>query len=102
MKGIQPVAFAQTAWDLAIATQSLADIDSSLAFELAALYGFQRTYTGLTEGMLRAMYVRPPSENLEPFLHTLRVYLDDIVGLEPEMVKAYAKILPLIDRALKD
>lgn len=102
MQGIRPVAFEQTAWELAIATQSLADIDSTLAFELARVYGFQRTYAGLTDGMLKAMYVRPPSEQLEPFLHTLRVYLDDIVGLEPALLKTYEVILPLIDRALKD
>jgi hypothetical protein len=102
MQGIRPVAFEQTAWELAIATQSLADIDSTLAFELARVYGVQRTYTGLTNGMLQAMYLRPPSEHLEPFLHTLRVYLDDIVGLEPELLKTYERIQPLVDRALKD
>ena len=102
MQGIRPVSFERTAWDLAIATQSLADIDATLAFELARVYGQQQTYAGLTGGMLQAMYLRPPSENREPFLHTLRVYLDDIVGLEPGLVKTYDEILPLIDRALRD
>jgi hypothetical protein len=94
------VAFEHTAWDLAIATQSLADIDATLAFELARIYGQQQTYAGLTGGMLQAMYLRPPSESRDPFLHTLRVYLDDIVGLEPGLEKMYDALLPKIDRAL--
>jgi hypothetical protein len=102
MAGIRPVPFEHTAWDLAIATQSLADIDAALAFELARTYGQQQTYAALTAGMLQAMYLRPPSENLEPFLHTVRVYLDDIVGLEPALVESYGRILPQIETALRD
>jgi hypothetical protein len=102
MEGIRPVPFEHTAWDLAIATQSLADIDATLVFELARIYGQQQTYAGLTGGILQAMYLRPPSENRDAFFHTLRVYLDDIVGLEPALVEAYNKILPQIDQALRD
>lgn len=102
MQGIRPVAFEHTAWDLAIATQSLAEIDASLAYEMTRLYGAQETYAGLSSGMLQAMYLRPPSENWKPFLHTVRVYLDDIVGLEPGLIEMYDRILPLIDRALRD
>jgi hypothetical protein len=102
MEGIRPVSFEHTAWDLAIATQSLADIDATLAFELARVYGQQQTYASLTGGMLQAMYLRPPSEQFEPFLHTVRVYLDDIVGLEPALLKTYDNILPRIDAALRD
>ena len=101
LQGIRPVAFEHTAWDLAIATQSLADIDQALAFELARVYGQQQIYAGLTGGMLQAMYLRPPSENRESFLHTLRVYLDDIVGLEPGLTLEYDKLLPRIDEALR-
>jgi hypothetical protein len=102
MESIRPVPFEHTAWDLAIATQSLADIDATLAFELARIYGAQQAYAGFTAGMVQAMYLRPPSEGSDPFLHTLSVYLDDIVGMEPALVEAYNKILPQIDEALKD
>jgi hypothetical protein len=102
VEGIRPVSFDHTAWDLAIATQSLADIDQTLSFELARLYGQQQTYAGLTGSMLQAMYLRPLSEARDPFLHTLRVYLDDIVGLEPGLVKLYDGILPKLDAALRD
>ena len=102
MEGTKPVNFEHTAWDLALATQSLADIDSTLAFELARVYGQQQIYTSLTGGLMQAMYLRPPSENLTAFLHSVKIYLDDIVEFDPGLVKMYDEVLPLIDRALKD
>ena len=102
MEGIKPVNFEHTAWDLALVTQSLADIDSALAFELARVYGQQQVYTSLTGGLMQAMYLRPPSENLTAFLHSVKIYLDDIVEFDPGLVKMYDGVLPLIDRALKD
>ena len=102
MEGIKPVNFEHTAWDLALVTQSLADIDSTLAFELARVYGQQQIYTNLTGGLMQAMYLRPPSENLTSFLHSVKIYLDDIVGFDPGLVKMYDEVLRLIDRALKD
>ena len=102
MEGIKPVNFEHTAWDLALVTQSLADIDSSLAFELARVYGQQQIYTSLTGGLMQAMYLRPPSENLTAFLHSVKIYLDDIVEFDPGLVKMYDEVVPLIDRALKD
>ena len=102
MEGIKPVNFEHTAWDLALVTQSLADIDSTLAFELARVYGQQQIYTSLTGGLMQAMYLRPPSENLTAFLHSVKIYLDDIVEFDPGLVKMYDEVLPLIDQALKD
>lgn len=102
MEGIKPVNFEHTAWDLALVTQSLADIDSTLAFELARVYGQQQIYTSLTGGLMQAMYLRPPSENLTAFLHSVKIYLDDIVEFDPGLVRMYDEVLPLIDRALKD
>ena len=102
MEGIKPVNFEHTAWDLALVTQALADIESALAFELARVYGQQQIYTDLTGGLMQAMYLRPPSENLTAFLHSVKIYLDDIVEFDPGLVKMYDEVLPLIDRALKD
>jgi hypothetical protein len=102
MEGIKPVNFEHTAWDLALVTQSLADIDSTLAYELARVYGQQQIYTNLTGGLMQAMYLRPPSENLTAFLHSVKIYLDDIVAFDPGLVKMYDEVLPLIDQALKD
>jgi hypothetical protein len=102
MEGLLPVVFEHTAWDLALATQSLADIDPELSYRLARLYGLQQTYTGLTGSFLQSMYLRPPSEDFTKFLHSVKIWLDDIVYHEPALADAYQEILPLIDRALKD
>jgi hypothetical protein len=102
IQGIRPVNFEHTAWDLAIATQWLAEIDPAIAFELTRLYGAQQTYSGLSSGMLQAMYLRPPEAGWVPFLQSLKVYYDDIVGLEPQLLKMYGTVLPLIDAALRD
>ena len=102
MEGFQPAVFEHTAWDLALATQSLADIDPQLAFELARVYGLQETYSGHTQGLAGAMYLRPPSEDLLKFLHSVKIWLDDIVYYEPALTENYTRILPMIDRALKD
>jgi hypothetical protein len=98
--GLQPASFEQTAWDLALATQSLAYIDPELAFALARIYNRQQAYLDLTLGVVHAMYLRPPSENLEAFLRTSWLYYADIVRLEPELLGAYDELLPRIDRAL--
>jgi len=102
MNGFQPVVFEHTAWDLALATQSLADLDPTLAFELARVYGLQETYAGHTGGLGQAMYMRPPSEDMVKFLHSVKIWLDDIVYYEPALAENYTKLLPMIDRALKD
>jgi hypothetical protein len=101
-RGWLPARLEHTAWELALATQALADIDSGPAFELARIYGLQRQYLSLTEGMTHAMYLRPLSEDLTAYLHSVKVYYDDIVGLEPALLESYGRVLPLIDRALKD
>ena len=101
MEGIMPVQFEQTAWQLAVATQSLADIDPPIAYELARIYNLQGMYVGLTNGVTQALYLRPPDADLVAFLQSLKVYYDDIVIHEPALLELYAKALPVIDSALR-
>ena len=101
-QGIQPVTFEHTAWDLAIATQWLAEIDPTIAFELTRVYGLQQTHAGLSNGILQSMYIRPVSADLDGFLQSVKTYYDDLVIYEPELLKRYDRVLPLIERALKD
>jgi hypothetical protein len=100
MEGIQPAQFESTAWQLAQATQALVDIDSDLSFALARIYGVQARYQGLSEGITDAMYLRPPSEDLMAFLHSLSLFYSDIVVLEPQLEKLYEEMLPQLDREL--
>ena len=94
--GLQPVFFDQTAWDLALATQSLAYIDPQIAFGLSRIYGLQRTYGDLTGRIMQAIYLRPMTENFEGLV----AYYGDLVLWEPKLLQMYDAILPQIDRML--
>ena len=100
IRGLQPASFEHTAWDLALATQSLAYIDSPLAFALSRIYTTQQGYMELSRGVLQAMYLLNPIENVNAFFAAVVVYYGDIVLLEPKLLSLYDELLPQIDRAL--
>jgi hypothetical protein len=100
LQGIEPAAFEHTAWDLAIATQSLNDIDRDLAFALSRMYAVQQNYDGLSRGILQAMYVRTPTDEPDAFLATVHLYYADITLMEPRMLAMYDDLLPRIDHAV--
>lgn len=100
IRGLQPVAFEHTAWDLALTTQSLSYIDQDLAFALARAYNVQDGYGELSRGVLNAMYVKPPNQDLEGFLHAAQMYFADITLFEPQLLRLYDELLPRIDGAL--
>jgi hypothetical protein len=100
--GIRPANFDRSAWDLAIATQSLAYIDPDLALSLANVYNVQQTLTELTHGVTQAMYVTPPITDTSSmaFFGSVLVYYSDAVIFEPRLIEMYDAILPRIDSAL--
>jgi hypothetical protein len=100
LRGVQPAFFEHTAWDLALATQALAYIDSSLAFALSRIYTSQQDYAELSRGVLQAMYVLNPIKNEEAFFGAVVIYYGDIVLWEPKLLSMYDELLPQIDRAL--
>jgi hypothetical protein len=94
IKGLQPVFFERTAWDLALATQSLANIDPQVAFALSRIYGTQQTYTELTRAIMQAMYLRPITESFE----ALSYYFSDITRWERSLLQMYDEVLVQMDR----
>lgn len=94
--GLQPAFFEETAWDLALATQSLSHIDSDLAYRLSRAYGLQRAYGQFTRSIMQAIYLQPIEENFAG----LAAYYGDVVLWEPQLLQMYDDILPRIDRAL--
>jgi hypothetical protein len=96
MRGVQPVFFEDTAWELALATQSLAHIDPPLAFALSRVYRLQRNYTEESRGIMQAIFLRPLVENFEGLV----AYYGDLVIWEPQLVRMYDELLPQIDQAL--
>jgi hypothetical protein len=101
MRGLQPVIFEGNAWDLALATQALADIDQDLALALARVYTTQRTYAGLTTSVTEAMHVLVPTNPAPEVIFRLTsLYYGDIVLMEPGLLTMYDSIVPQIDEAL--
>ena len=101
-EGVNPAKLDRTAWDLAIATEALAHIDRDIALALTGIYGQQQTYDVLSNGLIQAMYLRPPGEHFDSFLQSLKLYYDDIVIHEPALIERYRVVLPMIDSALRD
>lgn len=101
--GLQPVTFDRTAWDLAIATQSLTDLDPKLAYAISRVYTFQNSFQQYEDGFLRG-FLSPASfmdlRNARGVVVTMAAYLSDVKGEEASLVKAYDKLLPMIDSAL--
>lgn len=100
MLGIRPAGIEQTAWDLAMATQALTYIDEHLAYSLSRLHMVQSEYQELTQGVLQAMYARPPTENRDVFFGALSIYCGDITEVEPRLLEMYDAAIKDIDRAL--
>jgi hypothetical protein len=102
IRGLQNAYFERTAWDLALATGSLAHMDPQIAVALSQIYTLQQDYADLTRGIMQALYLRPPTENADQFLGAISGYFGDIVLWEPRLLQLYDELLPRIDRALGD
>ena len=100
LQGLQPAFFEHTAWDLALATQSLADLDPDLAFGLSRMYSAQQEYEALSRGILQAMYLVDPREHLDQFLSAVSIYYGDVVLLEPKLIQMYDEITPRLTAAI--
>lgn len=99
--GVGPVFFERAAWDLALATQSLAHIDSDLAFALSRVYTIQQSYAGIQTAILTStVYGRSPTQDFDGFWRSVHYYLGDVSFFDPAMLKAYDEVLPQIERAL--
>jgi hypothetical protein len=100
LRGLQWVTFEHTAWDLALATQSLAYLDGDIAYSLSRIYGVQQSYGELTQGMTQAMYLLPRQDNFDAFAEATEAFFGDLTYMEPRLVAMYDEVLPRLDRAL--
>lgn len=100
IRGLQVVTFEHSSWDLALATQSLAEIDSGLALDLSQIYTFQRLYADETQGIVQAMFLLVSSEKNDALGQAVSIYFNDVGGYEPKLIKLYDDILPRLDRVL--
>ena len=100
LAGIRPPRFESTAWELAVATGTLAHLEPELAFALSRTYGFQRMTDLLGTGLANAMYLKPPPTEPEAFLAAVQLYYQDLSGIEPGLITAYDTLIVALDEAL--
>jgi hypothetical protein len=98
--GVRTPFFERSAYDLALTTGSLANIDPELAFHLSRTYHYQDVANELGRGVMNAMYTRPPADGDATFFAVLELYYGDLGGLEPGLLEAYDALIPAIDSAL--
>lgn len=96
---LDPAFMEYSAWELALAAQSLAYIDADLAFAIAHVYAVQRQLDDLTRAITQSMYSTGGSP---AFLVSASTYFGDCTLIEPRLLKIYDDILPRLDRALGD
>lgn len=101
-QGLGPVFFEQTAWDLALATQSLAYMEPDLAFALSRAYTVQRGYAAQQLAIIQStLYGRSWNQDFEGYWRSVLAYYGDLSYLDPTLMKAYDDVLPQIDSALR-
>lgn len=100
--GLNPMTFDHTAWDLALATQSLSYVPRPLAFRIARVYGVQREMENLQRDVSGALFNPAALDDARvfPFLMTFRGYLEDSMLMSRQLTGAYGRIVPAIDSAL--
>jgi len=100
--GVQIANFDRMAWDVAIATQSLAYMDADIVFALSEVYSRQAQHAQLSGYLIQSEFEQPPSEGQSflPFLQKVDVYFDDANFYEAQLLKLYDDVLPKINLAL--
>jgi hypothetical protein len=95
-----PAFLEYSAWDVALATQSLAHIDQELAHRIAHVYSVQRQLDGATRDITHVMYSKTGYPDPISLLTSMVVYFGDCNLIEPRLIALYDEIIPQLDRAL--
>ena len=101
-KGVRPIIFEHTAWDLALATQALAYLNPDLAFNISKVYTAQSAFQTLENSFLASAFTPATfsTDNVKGLVAAMEYYLRDINQKEPAILKLYDEVIPEIDQAL--
>jgi hypothetical protein len=102
ISGLRPVNFSQTAWDLAIATQSLGYMEPGTALAISRAYNLQRRLAGVQDAIVPALYSHSPANDFAAYFQGMDIWLADVSAEEPELLKAYDDALRRIDQRLAE
>jgi hypothetical protein len=86
-----------SAWELAVATQSLAYIDPDLAATMSSAYRLQQTYDDSQRAITQTQY---SITNGAAYLVGVTTYFGNNVLWEELLLKQYDDILPRLDKAI--
>jgi len=97
-RGVQPVVFEHTAWDLALATQALSYVEPKLAYAISRVYTQQQTFQLYENNFAQAMFSPNTfvADDTTALARAMQVYLADVNIQEPRLLKAYEEVLPRI------
>jgi hypothetical protein len=97
--GLEPVTLERTAWDLALADQSLSYLAPQLAYAISRVYTRQQALQTLENSFLQSSLA--PStfadQDATGLARSMEAYLIDVNIQEPDLLKLYGQLLPQID-----
>jgi hypothetical protein len=97
--GLEPVTLERTAWDLALANQSLSYLAPKLAYAVSRVYTRQQAFQTLENSFLQS--VLAPStfagQDATGLARSMDAYLIDVNIQETDLLKLYAELLPQVD-----
>ena len=101
-KGVRPITFEHTAWDLALATQALSYLKPELAFDISKIYSAQSDVQTLQNSFLASAFTPSTfsSDNVKGLVAAMEFYLLDVNQKEPTILQLYDKVIPETDQAL--
>ena len=101
-KGVRPIIFEHTAWDLALATQALSYLEPRLAFNISKVYTAQSAFQALENSFLASAFSPATfsSDNVKGLVAAMEYYLRDINQQEPAILQLYDKVIPEVDQAI--
>jgi hypothetical protein len=89
--------FDYSAWETALATQSLAYINTDLVASMSSTYRMQQMYEDTHRAMTQTSY---SAGNPVVFLMVVTIWFGDAVIGEDQLLKRYDDLLPRLDRAI--
>jgi hypothetical protein len=102
-RSLAPVFFEHSAWDLALATQSLAHIDDDLAFDLARLYTAQQTFSELQTSIVQStVYTGSAASDPERYFRSIHAFMGDVSYFDEKLPEMYDDVLKKLDAALRE
>lgn len=101
-RGMHPITMEHTAWELAVANQTLSNIAPHLAYAISRVYTRQQAFQNLENGFLQSAFTPTTFADQDPtgFVTAMSVYLADVNIQEPALLVAYGELLKEIDAAI--